>query len=95
MATFSASVPLNMSWRDLTTGIVVEIVQDKRAGIPLAANAAFTVADAVADRFESEMGAPPDQVPPPRRWQSLTGYTWLSPGPLPVDGRIAGLTRLS
>lgn len=93
MATFTASVPLNMRWRDLSTGTVVEIAQDKRAGIPLAAGATFSVPDAggVADRFEAEMAAGPDEVPPRRYWP---GYLWQSPGALPVRGRIPGLTRL-
>lgn len=93
MATFTASVALNMAWRDLPTGIVVEVVSVKRAGIPWPANTPFVVPDVVADRFESEMMAGPDEVPPRKRWPS--GTWWLSPGPQPVRGRIPGLSRLS
>lgn len=93
MATFTSTAPLNMRWRDLSTGIVVEVVSVKASGIPWPANVPFAVPDAVADRFQSEMAAGPDEVPPRKRWPS--GTWWLSPGPQPVRGRIPGLVRVS
>lgn len=94
MATFTASVALNMRWRHLPTGTIVEIAEDGRNGIPLPAGTEFTVPDAVADDFQADMEAGPDHEPPKRRWQSYTGSVWYGPGPLPVNGRIPGLERL-
>lgn len=91
MADFTASVPLNMRWRDLATGTVVEIVQDRRAGIPLAAGATFTVPDAggVADRFEAEHGpqATVNRVP--------LSAGIMGPETTTYHSLISGLVRIS
>jgi hypothetical protein len=92
VATFTASVPLNLTFRHTPTGAVVTIRQS--IGVPLPAGTPFDVPDSIADAFQSDMQDPPDQVPTPNSWAGITGYWWLSPGPLPVPGRIPGLTRL-
>lgn len=88
MASFTSTAPLNMAWRDLSTGTVVEIVQDKRAGIPLPAGTPFVVPDAVADRFESDNGpqATINRVPLSANVMGPETTTYLA--------LIPGLTRL-
>lgn len=54
MATFSASVPLNMRWQ--TRGRVVDIVSSARSGVPLPAGSTFTVPDDLATEFEDVHG---------------------------------------
>lgn len=58
MAYFIAAQPLNVAWRH-RSGVVVEIVGDRAAGIALEAGQVFAVPDAVADDFEREMGPRP------------------------------------
>ena len=55
MATFTASVPLNMRW--WRGKRVVEIAEDGPRGIPLAAGAEFTVPNDLAAEFLEIHGA--------------------------------------
>lgn len=90
MASFTASVPLNMTYRHVPTGTVVEIVGNKQAGTPLAAGTPFTIPDAVADDFETDYGTEAVEVPPPRYWDNW----WTPLPPTARPSRIPGLTRL-
>ena len=76
---FVAGVPLNMVYRH-PSGIVVEIVQDRRAGIPLEPGQPFTVPAHIADAFEQDFGPRP-------------GVAGVSPT-AQVAGRIPGLRRV-
>lgn len=78
MTQFVASTPLNLVWRH-RSGANVEIVADRRSGVPWPAGVPFDIPTELADDFAREFGPRPNDAS-----ISAAGR----------DGRIPGLTRL-